>query len=358
MCGTPFIASVANTSSSCTVMIVGTSCGNVVASIGSRTPSGSTIEGQASTTVVVSRAAAWNSNAFTRSGAPSLARRADTLTGLTVVGTGSWTKSRNVVASVSNRAPSSSSFECQAIATVIVGCTTAGNLNTGLSCSAPSITTGTQAFSCRAIMTQRTSSRNIVASIGSSAPSSIGFESQASSTVVMSGTAAWNGNARIGSGTPRLVNRASAETSGAVMASESRAQSGQIVASVSGGTPISSSIKGQAVSARIISSAAARNFNALLLRRTPLESCIANALTTVVVIQRAINGNDRAGVGRGTPSCSLLKSQTFSTSIALNAAVGNFDAALASGTPRESGIANTLTAVIMRIGTVSRDGEA
>lgn len=171
------------------------------------------------------------------------------MTGLTVMCTRSWTKSRNVVASVSNRAPSSSCFKSQAIAAIIVGFTAAGNLNTGLSCSAPSITTGTQAFSCRTIMTQRASSRNIVASIGSSAPSSVSFESQASSTVVVSGTAAWNGNTRIGSGTPRLINRASAETSGAVMASESRAQSGQIVASVSGGTPIGSSIKGQAISA-------------------------------------------------------------------------------------------------------------
>ena len=68
--GTPRIASLANTSTGLTVMVVGTSSGDVITSVSKCAPAGSGLEGNANTTVIVSETTRRNDNACTLSDTP------------------------------------------------------------------------------------------------------------------------------------------------------------------------------------------------------------------------------------------------------------------------------------------------
>lgn len=120
------------------------------------------------------------------------------MTGLAVMSSDSGAKSGKIVATVGQTAPVGSSLEGQAISAVIPSGTAAGNLDASWRRSTPSVTSCAQALSGSAVVASRAIDWNVVAAIGFSAPGSAGFESLATSAVVVVNTAAGNGNARIG----------------------------------------------------------------------------------------------------------------------------------------------------------------
>ncbi len=119
-------------------------------------------------------AAGRNDNACLGSRTPRLASRANTLTSLTIVISGSRTVSRNIVASVSQRTPRSVRSESQASAAVVVSGATGRDSNTGSLSRTPREVGFANAFSGLTVMAGRTNRWNVVARVGSSAPSSSG----------------------------------------------------------------------------------------------------------------------------------------------------------------------------------------
>ena len=118
----PRITGLANTFASLTVMVVGASGGNVVASVGQRAPAGSGLESNASGAVIVSETTRRNFDAGELSNTPNVVGRAQTFESLTVVACRA--SGGNVVTVVGNRAPSSSSVEGQTVSAAVVGGTT------------------------------------------------------------------------------------------------------------------------------------------------------------------------------------------------------------------------------------------
>jgi len=151
---TPRLTSRADALKGLTIVVSGSRAisREVVASVGKRAPSGSTVESETSSTVIMSGAASRNSNTSFSSGAPTESSRADALKSLTIVVSGSGAISRNVVASVGKRAPSGSSFESQTVSAVIIGSAAGRDNNAQLTSDAPGLSGGTSAFASRAVM--------------------------------------------------------------------------------------------------------------------------------------------------------------------------------------------------------------
>ena len=108
-----------------TVVVVRTSCGDVVAGVGGSAEAGSGVESQALAASVVSGATRGDGNAGKLSGTPRVASLAHALSGLAVVVVGA--SCGDVVAGVGKRAPAGSGLEGDASTAVVVGQTTRRN---------------------------------------------------------------------------------------------------------------------------------------------------------------------------------------------------------------------------------------
>lgn len=185
---------------------------------------------------------------------------ANALAGRAVVVGGQRAKSREIIALVGRRAPSSSGVEGEAVSAVVVGGTTAGDQHTSSLGGAPGVIRGADASTSGAVVVVRASCGDIIALVGSRAPSRAWVESEAVAASVAGQAAAGNGNTAVGlgavSGSGPGTN---ALTSGAVVLVWAV---GQVVARVSGRAPGSSGVEGQATAAVVISGAARRDLNA------------------------------------------------------------------------------------------------
>jgi hypothetical protein len=170
--------------------------GDVVASVGQSTPSSSNLEISADSAAVVVVAARRNDNARLGVQTPGLASGANALTGLTVVVSGSRAVSRDVVASVGQRAPGSSGPESIANAAVVVSSATSGNSNAGSLSSAPREVSFAKTLAGLAVVAGWTDRGNVVASVGSSTPSGSRQEGSAGSASVVSVAARGDVDAR------------------------------------------------------------------------------------------------------------------------------------------------------------------
>ena len=206
--GTPGEVGRAEALKGLTIVAGGAISWNSVASVGQRAPGSSGSESDAGSAIVVSQAAAGDSNASVGSGAPRLASRTGALTGLTVVSRGSGAKSGNVVASVGDTAPVGSSLEGQAVSAAIIASAARRNKDASILRGTPFVASLANTFASNAVVIVGTSSGNIVASTGGGAQGSSGPVGQASTTAVRGGTARQGGDASALSGAPGLTRRA------------------------------------------------------------------------------------------------------------------------------------------------------
>lgn len=130
----------------------------------------------------MSIAARGNINTTVGESAPRLTEKASAFSGLTVVI--GRALNRDYVTLIGNRAPGSSSNKGQAVTTIVVSLTAAGNGNTFQSVRAPRESSVTDTLSGLAIMIVRALSRNIVARVSQRAPVGSGNESCASSASI------------------------------------------------------------------------------------------------------------------------------------------------------------------------------
>ncbi len=279
-------------------MNIGTETGNVVAGLRDRTPSGSSLKSKTVSASIVSRAARGKSDARKCLLAPRLISRANTFTGNAVVVVfAGWDEITGFVCGAYGVARN----ECQAISAVIVGDAAGRDVDTSFSELAPSLSGIANAFSGLAIVIGRAVGRNLVASVGFRAPVESGQEACAGSAVVVSSAAGGNPDAGLRSGAPRLsLIRTQALPGYAVMACDTVLRN--LIARGSLRTNSESRDQGEAIAAVVVSRAASRHLNALVLQRAPRESDIANTGTSyAIVIVRTGSGNVITGLRRGTP---------------------------------------------------------
>ena len=142
---TPGVSGGASTKSGCAIMVVWALGGDVVTSVGCGAPRGAGQESQALATVVANGAARRDGDASSLADAPALSGRAQALEGGAVVVAG--TIGGDVVARVGDGTPASSGIEGQAVSAVVVGGATRRNSDASEFTSAPSVSSGAQAFS-------------------------------------------------------------------------------------------------------------------------------------------------------------------------------------------------------------------
>ena len=106
-----------------------------------------------------------------------------------------WAGSRNVVAIVGLWAQTGSGLEGQACSAVVVGLTTRGGFYAGLLSSTPGEAGRASASASDAVMAGRTFGGNVIASVGSGAPSSSGLKCFANTAFFASEAASWDFNA-------------------------------------------------------------------------------------------------------------------------------------------------------------------
>lgn len=110
-------------------------------------------------------------------------------------------------------------FDKSTRSAIIVGGTTAGNVDARLGSRAPRLTSRANALKSLAIVVSgsRAISRNVVASVGKRTPSGSSFESQTVSTVIIGSAAGRDNNAQLTSDAPGLSSGTSAFASRAVV---------------------------------------------------------------------------------------------------------------------------------------------
>lgn len=186
--------------------------------------------------------------------------------------------------------------------------------------------------------------RNVVARVASSAPCGSSVEGQASSTAVVSGAAAGDGDTSSLSSAPGEARSTEAFTSLTVMVQ--RASCRNVVAAVSSGTPSCTGLE-SGTSAAIALNATRWNGDAGVAGGTIAFTSIAEALTGgAIVITRTVR-NGVARVRDRTPSLTSLEGQTSSTAVVSRATIRNFYTTILSCTPCEANRTDALSAVVV-----------
>lgn len=128
----PSLSCRAQALSGLTIMIgrEGAKSGEVITGVGQSAPAGSCLEGQTVSTVIISGATTGNSNAGTSGSTPGKSSQANAFTSLTIMR--KRAVSGNVITSVGQRTPGSSSFERSALTAAIIRSTTRWDCNTSV----------------------------------------------------------------------------------------------------------------------------------------------------------------------------------------------------------------------------------
>jgi len=192
------------------------------------------------------------------------------------------TKRGNVVALVADIAPGSVGLEGQASSAVVMGQAARGHLHAAQFLLAPGKPCITDAFTGFAIVVVWTTNGDVVASVCLCTPSGTVFEAQAVAAIIGNETTAGNSDACILSCAPSLANWTEALTGGAIM--KNLAQFWNIVTAISGHTPCSSGLEGQAIGARVPGFATRGNLLALFSGITPGISVSAQALSSGTIV--------------------------------------------------------------------------
>lgn len=146
------------------------------------------------TTVVANGAARRDGNACFLAGTPAESGRTQTLKSGAVMAVRAI--SGDVVARVSDRAPSSSGVVGQTVSAVVISCAARRNTDASELTSAPGVSGGAQTFSGLAVVEVGAFSGDVITGVGGGAPCGSGKEAVTNTTSVVSGTTRRDGNTR------------------------------------------------------------------------------------------------------------------------------------------------------------------